>query len=61
MDWTDLYTGSNELADMIVNSMLFAEYRKCKEQLAACKEAQKEIQNFQVMKEKYEEVMRFGK
>ncbi len=49
------------LSSMILHSELAEEYRSCLYTLQNDREAQKLINDFQIMKEKYEEVQRFGK
>ncbi|MGL4819910.1 MAG: YlbF family regulator, partial [Bacilli bacterium] len=61
MDWTDVYMRTNDLADSIVQSEVFATYKSTKSAMQACKEAGECIAAFNRMKDQYEEVMRFGK
>ncbi len=52
---------ARNLSLMILQSELAEEYRSCLYTLQKDREAQKLIAEFQVMKEKYEEVQRFGR
>ncbi|RFB19179.1 YlbF family regulator [Bacillus sp. HNG] len=52
---------AQEISLMILHSELAEEYRSCLYMLQQDREAQKLIADFQRMKEKYEEVQRFGK
>ncbi|MDR4886619.1 YlbF family regulator [Fredinandcohnia sp. QZ13] len=52
---------AQEISSMILHSELAEEYRSCIYMLQQDREAQKLIADFQRMKEKYEEVQRFGK
>ncbi|MCF6410442.1 YlbF family regulator [Pseudalkalibacillus salsuginis] len=57
----EILDGADELASVIVNSDIGQEYKEAKKKLREDKEAQKLIDEFSKMKEKYEEVQRFGK
>ncbi|MFT4416099.1 YlbF family regulator [Fredinandcohnia humi] len=52
---------AEQIASMIIHSDLADEYRSCLYTLQHDMEAQKLITDFQKMKEKYDEVQRFGK
>ncbi len=52
---------AQSLSSMILHSEIAEEYRSCLYTLQNDKEAQKLIAEFQILKEKYEEVQRFGK
>ncbi|MCC3357593.1 YlbF family regulator [Bacillus sp. REN16] len=52
---------AQSLSSMILQSELAEEYRSCLYTLQNDREAQKLISDFQIMKEKYDEVQRFGK
>ncbi|MFS0823732.1 YlbF family regulator [Bacillus sp. 1P02SD] len=52
---------AQEISSMILHSELAEEYRSCLYNLQQDREAQKLIADFQRMKEKYDEVQRFGK
>ncbi|MGC4375518.1 YlbF family regulator [Fictibacillus sp. Mic-4] len=58
---TELLDESYLLGKMIAESELAARYRMCKFELEQDKRAQKLIRQFTDMKERYEEVQRFGK
>lgn len=57
----EIVNESDELGKAIVNSEPFHHFIEMKKALAADKEAQQRIKRFTEMKEKYEEVQRFGK
>lgn len=57
----EILEDAESLASMILQSELAEEYRSCLYTLQKDKEAQKLIAEFQNMKEKYDEVQRFGK
>lgn len=52
---------AEELAEMINQSEIAVYYRTCLDRMRKNKETQRKIRNFIRMKEKYEEVQRFGK
>ncbi|MFS0861363.1 YlbF family regulator [Fredinandcohnia sp. 179-A 10B2 NHS] len=52
---------AENIASMILQSELADEYRSCLYKLQKDREAQRLINDFQKMKDKYEEVQRFGK
>lgn len=60
-DFTQLIENSELLADYITQSEIALNYKKAKKQLNEDTEAQQLIHQFVKMKEKYEEVQRFGK
>jgi cell fate (sporulation/competence/biofilm development) regulator YlbF (YheA/YmcA/DUF963 family) len=57
----ELLEESLSLAEMVANSSIALEYKKSKHILGQDKHAQEMIARFAEMKEKYEEVQRFGK
>ncbi|HET7580939.1 MAG TPA: YlbF family regulator [Bacillales bacterium] len=61
MDEAALLDKADGLARMVTDSDAAEHYRACKHRLQQDPEAQKLIQRFMDMKEKYEEVQRFGK
>ncbi|MDR7072124.1 YlbF family regulator [Fictibacillus barbaricus] len=61
IDQTELLDGSFALADMVSNSSIAEDYRYMKHILEQDKQAQEMIARFSEMKDKYEEVQRFGK
>jgi cell fate (sporulation/competence/biofilm development) regulator YlbF (YheA/YmcA/DUF963 family) len=61
IDQTTLLEGSLELAEMVSNSSVAEDYRNTKHILGQDKQAQEMIVRFSEMKDKYEEVQRFGK
>jgi cell fate (sporulation/competence/biofilm development) regulator YlbF (YheA/YmcA/DUF963 family) len=61
IDQTELLNGSFALADMVSNSSIAKDYRHMKHILEQDKQAQEMIARFSEMKDKYEEVQRFGK
>ncbi|WNB90515.1 YlbF family regulator [Bacillus sp. NEB1478] len=61
IDQKELLDGSFALADMVANSSIAEDYRNTKHILEQDRQAQKMIARFSEMKDKYEEVQRFGK
>jgi cell fate (sporulation/competence/biofilm development) regulator YlbF (YheA/YmcA/DUF963 family) len=61
IDGVKIVEESDVLAKMVSRSEVAEHYRTCKYNLKADEEAQQLIQRFISMKEKYEEVQRFGK
>jgi cell fate (sporulation/competence/biofilm development) regulator YlbF (YheA/YmcA/DUF963 family) len=61
LDQVVLLENSLSLADMVSNSSIALEYRRTKYVLEQDEHAQKMIVRFALMKEKYEEVQRFGR
>lgn len=61
LERVEILEEAESLASMILQSELAEEYRSCLYTLQKDKEAQKLIAEFQNMKEKYDEVQRFGK
>ncbi|MBO8171278.1 MAG: YlbF family regulator [Bacillaceae bacterium] len=52
---------AHDLATLICQSDVMDHYMSCKKALENDKEAQKKISDFQIKKEQYEEVQRFGR
>ncbi len=59
--WVDRLDRIDELSMMIHQSTLFHEYKEAKIAVEADEQLQKRINDFVRMKERYEEVQRFGK
>ncbi len=57
----EILDGADELAAMVVHSDVAQQYKEAKRKLLNDKKAQSLIYEFSKMKEKYEEVQRFGK
>ncbi|SDY76872.1 Cell fate regulator YlbF, YheA/YmcA/DUF963 family (controls sporulation, competence, biofilm development) [Evansella caseinilytica] len=57
----DILQQAYSLGELITSSEVFHEYIELKNALNCDQEAQRLISQFQVLKEKYEEVQRFGK
>ncbi|MCF6136984.1 YlbF family regulator [Pseudalkalibacillus berkeleyi] len=57
----EILDGADELASIVVQSDTAKKYKEAKKNLLQDKEAQRLIYEFSKMKEKYEEVQRFGK
>ncbi|GAF14625.1 ComK regulator [Bacillus sp. JCM 19046] len=61
IDTMDLLDGSDELAEMVIQSDIFQNYRAARDQLNQNKESQAKIDTFKNIKLLHEEVQRFGK
>ncbi|WP_349410385.1 YlbF family regulator [Pseudalkalibacillus sp. SCS-8] len=61
LEGIEILDGADELAKMVVHSDIAQNYLSAKKKLKQDKKAQKLISEFIKMKEKYEEVQRFGK
>jgi cell fate (sporulation/competence/biofilm development) regulator YlbF (YheA/YmcA/DUF963 family) len=57
----EILDGADELASIVVHSDIAQQYKVAKRKLQQDKKAQRLIYEFSKMKEKYEEVQRFGK
>ncbi|MBB5172199.1 cell fate (sporulation/competence/biofilm development) regulator YlbF (YheA/YmcA/DUF963 family) [Texcoconibacillus texcoconensis] len=57
----DVVEQANNIADMVTSSDVFDEYKQAKANLRDDKQVMEKIAQFQTLKEKYEEVQRFGK
>ncbi|WP_176222254.1 YlbF family regulator [Tuberibacillus sp. Marseille-P3662] len=61
MDHISLLDQAEDLVGMIAESDIAEDYRRCKQTLADDKQAQDIINRFVKLREKYDEVQRFGK
>lgn len=60
-DWLSIFDTTDELIDMILNSVQVAALREAKHDVYSDAELVKQIQSFNKLKDQYEEVQRFGK
>jgi len=60
-EWMTIIEQAEELADMLLTSDVVVEYRKAYDDVYSDAALATEIQAFTVMKERYEEVQRFGR
>lgn len=60
-DWMSIIEQAEELSDMLLSSEVIQEYRRANHAVYANKELVKTISDFTNMKERYEEVQRFGR
>lgn len=61
LEGIEILDGADELASIVVHSDIAQQYKVAKRKLQQDKKAQRLIYEFSKMKEKYEEVQRFGK
>ncbi len=61
LDAATLLAEAGELSELICRSETMAHYIACKKELEQDREAQRKISAFQIKKDEYEEVQRFGK
>ncbi|NYF24115.1 YlbF family regulator [Sporosarcina sp. JAI121] len=60
-EWITIIEHAEELTEMLLSSEAVADYRKAYNDVYSDTELVKEIQEFTSMKERYEEVQRFGR
>lgn len=61
MENMSLLDETDQLASMVIQSDLYQQYLVCKDRVAQSETAQQRIRQFQEMREKYDEVQRFGR
>ncbi|WJY28837.1 MULTISPECIES: YlbF family regulator [Sporosarcina] len=60
-EWLDIIEQSDELADMILTSDVLSDYRSAHRAVYGDAELVRKIREFSELKERYEEVQRFGR
>ncbi|MBB4824047.1 cell fate (sporulation/competence/biofilm development) regulator YlbF (YheA/YmcA/DUF963 family) [Sporosarcina luteola] len=60
-EWLNIIECAEELSDLILRSDVVMEYRRASQAVYTDEDLVKAIQSFTVLKERYEEVQRFGK
>lgn len=60
-EWVDIIEHAEELTDILLSSEVVKEYNKAREAVYSNDDLVKSIKEFTVMKERYEEVQRFGR
>ncbi|RYL92856.1 YlbF family regulator [Sporolactobacillus sp. THM19-2] len=61
MESVSLLDEAEQLADMLTHSELYEKYMICRNHVAASSSAQQVIRKFKIIREKYNEVQRFGR
>ncbi|TGB00186.1 YlbF family regulator [Sporolactobacillus shoreae] len=61
MERVSLLDETDQLASMVLHSELYEKYKSCQAAVSRDKEAQSLIRQFKVIREKYDEVQRFGR